>query len=303
MSWWIHLLGFLLVLEFANAVVITIPNTITLNTVTTIDFTGESSDPAQWILVNVFPNGTVQIGGTFSGSGTTTMTFQRPGPHFLQALATNNGALSLPFYTGNYFVPVDPSNPTSTSSITTVTQTVSLSSATCSGSSSSLTITKSNDTGTIVGAVIGALGFLTGLIFFLLWFSQRRKYKRGLNQSSHSLAPLASVPGTMETMSSSNFYGHRPSLPPELSPDRTTSDYNLDTRTTSEQSRAPAMIPSRSLTKRVVNAASDVGSDSSGTLSSPAPTHLTREVSQLRREVNELRQGIVPSYDMAPPSY
>ncbi|KAE9406750.1 hypothetical protein BT96DRAFT_207020 [Gymnopus androsaceus JB14] len=80
-------------------------------------FVAQTGDPAEWILVNVFFNGTAQIGGTFSGSGSTTKSFTLGGPHFLQALATNNGSLSLPFYTGNLFIPVDPSDPTSAPSL------------------------------------------------------------------------------------------------------------------------------------------------------------------------------------------
>ncbi|KAE9406751.1 hypothetical protein BT96DRAFT_915172 [Gymnopus androsaceus JB14] len=79
MTWSTHLLGFLLILGCGNAVIITIPSTITLNTATTIDFVGQTGDPAEWILVNVFVNDTFQIGGTFSGSGSTTMTFIRQG--------------------------------------------------------------------------------------------------------------------------------------------------------------------------------------------------------------------------------
>lgn len=176
-------LGFLFVLGFGNALVIILPNTITLGTVTTIDFVGSTGDPAEWILVNVYENGTTQIGSsTFSGSGSTTMTFQLEGQvelkwsvafalsdrflvdrifskpllraSFLLLCTFNpllpfddcraNGVLSLPFYSGNFFIPVDPSAPSSTSSMwvtfpiqstkswlscyrTTVTQTVQVS--------------------------------------------------------------------------------------------------------------------------------------------------------------------------------
>ncbi|KAE9406752.1 hypothetical protein BT96DRAFT_915173 [Gymnopus androsaceus JB14] len=98
----------------------------------------------------------------------------------------------------------------------------------------------------------------------------------------------------METISHSslNSYGH--STPSELSPDRTIPD----SQATSKQRRATPVIPNPQLTERVVNAASDVGSETS-----PPQPRWTREVSQLRREVNELRQEIVPSYDMDPPSY
>lgn len=184
-----------------------------------------------------------------------------------------------------------------------------LNSATCSGSGSSssagseaVTTSKTNDTGTIVGAVIGALGFLTGLVFFFLWFNQRRNYEQ-LNQSSHSLAPLSSARMTMGMSNSteSSFYGHRPSLPPESFQD--TRELTPHTQSTSENGRVlPPISPNREIKRAVVNPSSEVGSDSSGSTGLSSP-RLTREVSQLRRELNELRQGITPSYDIAPPSY
>lgn len=54
-------------------------DTITLNVATTLSYVTESTDPSNWLLRNVYANGTTQIGGVQSGTGTASFTFQSPG--------------------------------------------------------------------------------------------------------------------------------------------------------------------------------------------------------------------------------
>ncbi|KAJ3797643.1 hypothetical protein GGU11DRAFT_57867 [Lentinula aff. detonsa] len=92
-----------------NGLQITMENMILLNVATTVSYVTESTDPSNWLLRNVYANGTTQIGGVQSGTGTASFTFQSPGPHFLQAVAYNDTTLAVtsqPFYTGNLFTPV-----------------------------------------------------------------------------------------------------------------------------------------------------------------------------------------------------
>ncbi|KAJ3977441.1 hypothetical protein EV361DRAFT_7130 [Lentinula raphanica] len=102
-----------------NGLQITMENTILLNVATTISYASDSTDPSNWLLRNVYANGTTQIGGVQSGTGTASFTFQSPGPHFLQAVAYNDTTsvvTSQPFYTGNLFTPVSSSSSSSASS-------------------------------------------------------------------------------------------------------------------------------------------------------------------------------------------
>ncbi|KAJ3987083.1 hypothetical protein F5890DRAFT_885476 [Lentinula detonsa] len=70
-----------------NGLQITMEDMILLNVATTVSYVTESTDPSNWLLRNVYANGTTQIGGVQSGTGTASFTFQSPGPHFLQAVA------------------------------------------------------------------------------------------------------------------------------------------------------------------------------------------------------------------------
>ncbi|KAJ3743421.1 hypothetical protein DFH05DRAFT_1208153 [Lentinula detonsa] len=167
-------------IEWTNGLQITIEDTITIGVATTITYVSGSSDPSQWLLRNVYANGTTQIGEVLSGTGAVSFSFQLPGPHFLQAVAydeTTSTATSQPFYTGNLFTPVNASSSSSASSTSaapsascpTASPVPSTSSADASSSSSD------SSKGAIAGEVIGALGFLAALIFFGLWFRLYRQ--------------------------------------------------------------------------------------------------------------------------------
>ncbi|KAJ3754731.1 hypothetical protein EV360DRAFT_86584 [Lentinula raphanica] len=265
MFWYFPLLTLHLVL--VNTLVITIPDVIVLQSNTTINFVTGSNDPSQWILRNVYANGTTQIGGTLTGNGSTTFAFQVTGPHFLQALALTKGsAASQPFYTGNLFTPVDLSTTSSTTSqsLTTVaTQTIISSSCPSSETAVNSTTESPNNTGTIVGSVIGGLGFLAALIFFLLWHNMRQKYAR-LTQDAPSTRQIQAY--------------HAPSATLLM----TTTSYD-----TSEVSNPVSVSSPRR--RGTMN-----GNEQTGGA-------LRREVSLLRREVEELKQ--VHSYNVPPPIY
>ncbi|KAJ3930746.1 MAG: hypothetical protein NXY57DRAFT_1010631 [Lentinula lateritia] len=301
-----------------NALTITLPNIVVLETPTTINFVTGTTDPSQWILRNVYANGTTQIGGTLSGTGSTSFTFVVAGPHFLQALALTNGtAASAPFYTGNLFTPFNASAPSSTTSpIATETQTVVSSSCPSSASAEGGSTETNNDTGTIVGSVIAGLGFLTALVFFLLWLNLRREYKR-LNHVAPSVHQIQNAPSTIPLMASSatsftqNAHYHSSSFPRSSLADSAPHMDNL-------ASPLPPLSPQRRETKMVV-----VNQD----VSTPTHTHnssldmsetsnpssrrrgrdglsrgaLRREVSLLRRELEEIRQA--HSYGVPPPTY
>ncbi|KAJ4472113.1 hypothetical protein J3R30DRAFT_1036016 [Lentinula aciculospora] len=188
------MLGFLVISFFltlnscivlTNGLQITLEDTITLGVATTITYVTGSSDSTEWLLRNVYANGTTQIGGILSGTGAVSFTFQLAGPHFLQAVAYNEStstATSQPFYTGNLFTPVNASSPSSTSSATAATASASCPTASSTPTVSSAESTSSNsnssNAGAIAGEVIGALGFLVALIFFGIWFRLYRKQQR-----------------------------------------------------------------------------------------------------------------------------
>ncbi|KAJ3743981.1 hypothetical protein DFH05DRAFT_1460161 [Lentinula detonsa] len=195
---WCFILALHLVL--VNTLVITLPDVVVLKSTTTINFVTGSSDPSQWILRNVYANGTTQIGGTLSGTSSTTFAFQVTG--------TNGTAASQPFYTGDVFTPVDLSATSSTSQsplTATTTQTVVSSSCPSLESAENATTETTNSTGTIVGSVIGGLGFSAALAFFLLWFNLRRQYKR-LSRSAPSTLQIHNAPSTTPLMAPSNTY-------------------------------------------------------------------------------------------------
>ncbi|KAJ3751868.1 hypothetical protein EV360DRAFT_89282 [Lentinula raphanica] len=315
-------MNFALHLVLVNALVITIPDVIVLKSTTTINFVTGSNDPSQWILRNVYANGTTQIGGTLSGTGSTTFTFQVTGPHFLQALALTDGsAASQPFYTGNLFTPVDLSATSSTTSqsLTAVaTQTIISSSCPSSESAENATTESPNNTGTIVGSVIGGLGFLAALIFFFLWHNMRRKYER-LTQDAPltrqiqvhhapSATPLmtpstgsftAGEPQALSQFHSelSSDLGQPPLVPQRRStkmfvsnPDNSTTNGSHRTTTSYDMSEVSNPVSVSSPRRRgTVN-----GNEQTGGA-------LRREVSLLRREVEEIKQ--VHSYDVPPPIY
>ncbi|KAJ3880634.1 hypothetical protein F5051DRAFT_155646 [Lentinula edodes] len=171
-------------IEFTKGLQITLENTITLGETTTISYATGSSDPSEWLLRNVYANGTTQIGGVLSGTGSVSFSFQLAGPHFLQAVAYNDStstATSQPFYTGNLFTPVNSSS-TSSSYQSSASATPSAScpsaSSTPTTSPSSSTSSSSSESGAIAGEVIGVLGFLAALIFFGMWFRLYRQQHR-----------------------------------------------------------------------------------------------------------------------------
>ncbi|KAJ4480181.1 hypothetical protein J3R30DRAFT_3875695 [Lentinula aciculospora] len=304
-----------------NALLITLPDTVVLKASTTINYVTESSDPSQWILRNVYGNGTTQIGGTLSGTSSTSFTFTVTGPHFLQALALTNGtAASAPFYTGNLFTPIDLSAPSSSSQIpiSTATQTVISSSCPSSATALNPTTETTNDTGTIVGSVIGGLGFLAALVFFLLWFNLRGEYSR-LTQVAPSTLQMHHTPSSIPLMASSatsfilqNAQHHAP----------TSSLSDIAPAMASPISSQTPLSPQRRQTKLVVvnqdrststyNYNHDPSLDMSETSNNSASSQrrgrgeqsrgaLRSEVSQLRRELEEIRQA--QSYNVPPPTY
>ncbi|KAJ3991551.1 hypothetical protein F5050DRAFT_1155638 [Lentinula boryana] len=321
MLWCFQLLALHLVL--VNTLVITLPDVVVLKSTTTINFVTGSSDPSQWILRNVYANGTTQIGGTLSGTSSTTFAFQVTGPHFFQALALTNGtAASQPFYTGDVFTPVDLSATSSTSQsplTATATQTVVSSSCPSSESAENATTETTNSTGTIVGSVIGGLGFSAALAFFLLWFNLRRQYKR-LSRSAPSTLQIHNAPSTTPLMAPSNTYftlqtvpHHSPALshssssdlahpmvnsPTPLTPQRRSTKMavvNPDNSTTNGSHRTASLDMSETLL-------SNSSSQGRGrNLQSETGGVLRREVSLLRRELEEIRQA--HSYDVPPPTY
>ncbi|KAJ3826471.1 hypothetical protein EV361DRAFT_137710 [Lentinula raphanica] len=179
-------------IKWTNGLQITMEDTIILGQATTINYVSGSNDPSQWLLRNVYANGTTQIGGVQSGTGSVSFSFQLAGPHFLQAVAyndTTSTATSQPFYTGNLFTPVNTSSTTSSSTTDSSTAVASaVPSASCptaspvpstSSAETSSSSSDSSNAGAIAGEVIGALGFLAALIFFGLWFRlYRQQYKK-----------------------------------------------------------------------------------------------------------------------------
>lgn len=61
--------------HLANGLTITLADTITLGVATSISYDSASTDPSNWLLRNVYANGTTQIGGVLSGTGTVSFTF------------------------------------------------------------------------------------------------------------------------------------------------------------------------------------------------------------------------------------
>ncbi|KAJ3976080.1 hypothetical protein EV361DRAFT_945562 [Lentinula raphanica] len=283
------------------------PDIVGLKTTTTINYVTESDDPSNWILRNVFANGTTQIGGTLSGSGSTT-------PHLLQALALTDGtAASEPFYTGNLFSPVDLSaTSSSTSQSSTATTIVSrfaryphnqsflslnrtLSSCPSSGSTGSTTRDR---IGAIVGAVIGGLGFVAALLFFSLWFQLRREHRqRGFSQdtsaSMHQIQfnqqnDIQTLPRTHSTL----FELALPPLIPQRHP-KQIEEVSPTTVATLGTSEASNPVPTSSSQGIGSQSGDEQNQNQSGET-------LRREVSLLRRELEEIRH--VHSYD-PPPTY
>ncbi|KAJ3825834.1 hypothetical protein F5878DRAFT_29744 [Lentinula raphanica] len=283
-------------LVIVNALVITMPDIVGLKTTTTINYVTESDDPSNWILRNVFANGTTQIGGTLSGSGSTTFAFQMTGPHLLQALALTDGtAASEPFYTGNLFSPVDLSATSSSTSQSSTATTIVSSSCPSSGSTGSTTRDR---IGAIVGAVIGGLGFVAALLFFSLWFQLRREHRRrGFSQdtsaSMHQIQfnqqnDIQTLPRTHSTL----FELALPPLIPQHHP-KQIEEVSPTTVATLGTSEASNPVPTSSSQGIGSQSGDEQNQNQSGET-------LRREVSLLRRELEEIRH--VHSYD-PPPTY
>ncbi|KAJ3815108.1 hypothetical protein EV368DRAFT_63505 [Lentinula lateritia] len=288
---------------YTNGLQITMADTITLNVATTLTYVTESTDPSNWLLRNVYANGTTQIGGVQSGTGTASFTFQSPGPHFLQAVAYNDSTsavTSQPFYTGNLFTPV--SSPGASSSA------ASASSTSCPSSYSSGST--SPNVGAIAGGVIGGLGFLSALIFFVLWFRLRRDYNRKpnfgqavkeANGGGVVLTPIIVPPyqGPPPTQAAST----------SISPTSTTDLSSPISRLQGTIKRRLPEVPMSGVATGPMDSATSPGSQSQSTFPSSYSQHahadsvgeggVVRELSDLRREVQWLRNDI----HGPPPSY
>ncbi|KAF9064582.1 hypothetical protein BDP27DRAFT_1405254 [Rhodocollybia butyracea] len=277
MFWCLQLFSLILHLAFANALTVTIPSTIVIGVAATITFTTQTGDPASFVISNAYENSTTKIGGPYSASGSLTWPFAVEGPHFIQATAVNG---TLPFYTGNFFIPI---NASSTSAVSTNT---GLSSSSSSGS------TKSTNTGAIAGGVVAGVFFLATLVFFLLWRNLRRDYQKYRAEKEKGFTgpvwlnptPAMSAPLVLN--------------PPSVG--RSSSDFGNVQSPISEGSRS--FVHSRSPTKETGMGANSIGPtlDSSQSFTNESPqrtTGLARELSQLRREVDELR------YNVPPPTY
>ncbi|KAJ4495395.1 hypothetical protein C8R41DRAFT_292792 [Lentinula lateritia] len=288
-----------------NGLQITMADTITLNVATTLSYVTESTDPSNWLLRNVYANGTTQIGGVQSGTGTASFTFQSPGPHFLQAVAYNDSTsavTSQPFYTGNLFTPVSSSGASSSAA------SASASSTSCSSSSSSSSAPPS--VGAIAGGIIGGLGFLSALIFFVLWFRLRRDYNRKpnfgqtvkeANGSGAVLTPIIVPPyqGPPPTQAAST----------SISPTSTTDLSSPISRLQGTIKRRLPEVPMSGVATGPMDSAISPGSQSQSTFPSSHSQHaraesvgeggVVRELSDLRREVQWLRNDI----HGPPPSY
>ncbi|KAH7878200.1 uncharacterized protein C8R40DRAFT_831266 [Lentinula edodes] len=288
-----------------NGLQITMADTITLNVATTLSYVTESTDPSNWLLRNVYANGTTQIGGVQSGTGTASFTFQSPGPHFLQAVAYNDSTsavTSQPFYTGNLFTPVSSSGASSSAA------SASASSTSCPSSSSS--VSASPNVGAIAGGIIGGLGFLSALIFFVLWFRLRRDYNRKpnfgqtvkeANGGGVVLTPIIVPPyqGPPPTQAAST----------SISPTSTTDLSSPISRLQGTIKRRLPEVPMSGVATGPMDSATSPGSQSQSTFPSSYSQHartdsageggVVRELSDLRREVQWLRNDI----HGPPPSY
>ncbi|KAJ3751870.1 hypothetical protein EV360DRAFT_75838 [Lentinula raphanica] len=287
------------------------PDIVGLKTTTTINYVTESDDPSNWILRNVFANGTTQIGGTLSGSGSTTFAFQMtgrapftPSPSTITILPslshhcfrsrTDGTAASEPFYTGNLFSPVDLSATSSSTSQSSTATTIVSSSCPSSGSMGSTTRDR---IGAIVGAVIGGLGFVAALLFFSLWFQLRREHRRGFSQdtsaSMHQIEfnqenDIQTLPRTHSTL----FELALPPLIPQRHP-KQIEEVSPTTVATLGTSEASNPVPTSSSQRIGSQSGDEQNQNQSGET-------LRREVSLLRRELEEIRH--VHSYD-PPPTY
>ncbi|KAJ4468702.1 hypothetical protein J3R30DRAFT_1592937 [Lentinula aciculospora] len=290
-----------------NGLQITMENTITLNVATTLSYVTESTDPSNWLLRNVYANGTTQIGGVQSGTDTASFTFQSPGPHFLQAVAYNDSTSAVssqPFYTGNLFTPVSSSGASSTAAASTTS---------CPPSTSSSSNSSSSNAGAIAGGIIGGLGFLSASIFFGLWFRLRREHNRkpnfgetvkeanGGNGSGVVLPPIV-VP---------LYHGPPPThaASTSISPTSTT-DLSLPfSRQQGTIKRRLPDVPMSGIAAIPMDSTFSPGIQSQTTFPSSYSQHargdsggggvVVRELSDLRREVQWLRQDI----HGPPPSY
>ncbi|KAJ3770411.1 hypothetical protein FB446DRAFT_705475 [Lentinula raphanica] len=279
------------------------PDIVGLKTTTTINYVTESDDPINWILRNVFANGTTQIGGTLSGSGSTTFAFQMTGritippslSHHYFRSRTDGTAASEPFYTGNLFSPVDLSATSSSTSQSSTATTIVSSSCPSSGSTGSTTRDR---IGAIVGAVIGGLGFVAALLFFSLWFQLRREHRRrGFSQdtsaSMHQIQfnqqnDIQTLPRTHSTL----FELALPPLIPQHHP-KQIEEVSPTTVATLGTSEASNPVPTSSSQGIGSQSGDEQNQNQSGET-------LRREVSLLRRELEEIRH--VHSYD-PPPTY
>ncbi|KAJ3829151.1 hypothetical protein F5880DRAFT_1502559 [Lentinula raphanica] len=295
-------------------------NTILLNVATTISYASDSTDPSNWLLRNVYANGTTQIGGVQSGTGTASFTFQSPGPHFLQAVAYNDTTsvvTSQPFYTGNLFTPVSSSSssyPFAQISLE-ISSASSESGTSCPTSSSSYTSPDSNSSnvGALVGGIIGGLGFLCGVVFFILWFRLRKEFKRkpdfgrtireangygpGNLGSGAALTPIIVPPfdGQPPTQAASS----------SISPTTTTDLSSPISRQHGTMKRRlpdvpmPGMAPNTPMDPALSPTQMTYPSSYSQHTRAESGDGVVRELSDLRREVQWLRQDI----HGPPPSY
>ncbi|KAJ3747801.1 hypothetical protein DFH05DRAFT_847973 [Lentinula detonsa] len=282
---------------------------ILLNVATTVSYVTESTDPSNWLLRNVYANGTTQIGGVQSGTGTASFTFQSPGPHFLQAVAYNDSTsavTSQPFYTGNLFTPVVSSSASSTTAASS-TSCPSLSSSYSSSNSSS------SNVGAIIGGIIGGLGFLSALIFFTLWFRLRKEYNRkpdfGQTVKEANANGIGNGSGAVLTPIIVPPY-HGPPTQAASSSISPTSATDMSSPISRQQGTIKRRLPDAPIpgvAHTPMDPTLSPGSHSQLTFPSSHSQHtqgdsgdgVVRELSDLRREVQWLRQDI----HGPPPSY
>ncbi|KAF5380781.1 hypothetical protein D9757_007100 [Collybiopsis confluens] len=309
---------FVFVVLPSNAVTFTLPDPVVLNQSATIKFVKDSTDPPVWILRNVYANGTTQIGGILSGTGSTTFEFRVAGPHFLQALLyneTTSSANSEPFYTGSLFIPVDL---TATSSATSISATATFACPSQSATAASgVTNSSSCVTGAIVGGVVGGLGFLSALVFLGLWLGLRQEYKRkptfgqaikeenaaASNSGTPAVHPLVPTPfdhpapaarsvnpGGFSSGSTAGGSSASSNDGGQMKP------RHLETRRASISTMPAASTPPTTL--------SPLSQGPSFVNSQPMEdtTSVAREISQLRSEVRRLRQE-ANQMNEPPPSY
>ncbi|KIK70048.1 hypothetical protein GYMLUDRAFT_34490 [Collybiopsis luxurians FD-317 M1] len=302
----------LLLLQPTNGLQFTLDNTIIRDQATTINYVTESGDPSKWILRNVYANGTTQIGGILSGTGSVSFTFQLTGPHFLQAVAyndTTSSAVSQPFYTGNLFTPIDTSSSSSTATSGVITASCS---ATTSASADAVSSGNST-TGAVVGGVVGGLGFLSALIFFGLWFRLRRDYKRKPNfgqvvqrenPNGGALAPLM-MPSSHLPPSSIQATPPASTAPASSAPptDRSSS-VSGPSSTVKRRPPATSMSSMPMMPESATMLSSperDYSQAHLPSMNSQDPA-ISRELSELRMEVQRLRQETRQIHD-PPPDY